>query len=231
MSNPIWGISVPLKQFVITAASRLNWLPHGVSFAADYRRKFPQKPIRLIFDVGANVGQSVVEFQRDFTSATIFSFEPDENSFEILRRINHRAYNLAISSSPGQLRFDNRSPLSEIRSIANDQGDESLPVVSVTTVDQFCSEQDINHIDLLKIDTEGHDLEVISGASKMLRDGSIDAVIAECSLKQQSKRLISYSQLQTAMRDYGYVCFGIYQQALGGNEINWGNCAFVRQSM
>ena len=29
-----------LKQFAITAASRLDWLPHGVSFAADYRRKF-----------------------------------------------------------------------------------------------------------------------------------------------------------------------------------------------
>ena len=65
----------------------------------------------------------------------------------------------------------------------------------------------------------------------MLRDGGINAVIAECSLKQQSKRLVSYSQLQTAMRDRGYVCFGIYQQALGGNEINWGNCAFVPQSM
>ena len=84
---------------------------------------------------------------------------------------------------------------------------------------------------MLKIDTEGHDLEVISGASRMLRDGGINAVIAECSLKQQSKRLVSYSQLQIAMRDYGYVCFGIYQQALGGNEINWGNCAFVPQSM
>jgi len=226
-----WGIAVPLKQFAITAASRLDWLPHGVSFAADYRRKFPRKPIRLIFDVGANVGQSVVEFQRDFPLATILSFEPDKNSFAILQRINDRAYNLAFSSSPGQLRFDNRSPDSKIRSIANDQGDESLPIVSVTTVDHFCSEQNISHIDLLKIDTEGHDLEVISGASRMLRDGGIDAVIAECSLKQQSKRLVSYTQLQIAMRDRGYVCFGIYQQALGGNEINWGNCAFVRQSV
>src|SRR6478752_2667096 len=220
-----------LKQFAIAAASRLNWLPHGVSFAADYRRKFPQKPIRLIFDVGANVGQSVIEFQRDFPSATILSFEPDKNSFDILRRVNGRAYNLALSSSRGQLRFENRSPVSEIRSIASDQDDESLPIVSVTAIDHFCSEQNINHIDLLKIDTEGHDLEVVSGASGMLRNGSIDAVIAECSLKQQSKRLISYSQLQTAMRGHGYVCFGIYQQALGGNEVNWGNCAFVRQSM
>ena len=220
-----------LKQFVKTVIGRLDRLPHGVSFAADYRRKFPQKPIRLIFDVGANVGQSVIEFQQDFPSATILSFEPDKNSFAILQRVNDRAYNLALSSSPGQLRFDNRSPDSKIHSIANDQGDESLPIVSVTTVDHFCSEQNINHIDLLKIDTEGHDLEVISGASRMLRDGGINAVIAECSLKQQSRRLVSYSQLQTAMRDRGYVCFGIYQQALGGNEINWGNCAFVPQSM
>src|SRR5262249_7049417 len=139
-----------LKQFAITAASRLDWLPHGVSFAADYRRKFPRKAIRLILDVGANVGQSVVEFQRDFPLATILSFEPDKSSFAILQRVNSRAYNLAVSSSLGQLRFDNRSSVSEIRAIANDQNDDSLPVVSVTTVDHFCSEQNINHIDLLK---------------------------------------------------------------------------------
>jgi len=222
---------VLLRQVAKALASRLDPLPHGVSFAADYRRKFPKKTIELIIDIGANVGQSVVEFQRDFPSAIILSFEPDKNSFDALQKINSRAYNLALSSSPGQLRFDNRSAVSEVRAIASDQNDESLPVVSVTTVDQFCSEQNIKHIDLLKIDTEGHDLEVISGASMMLREGRVDAVIAECSLKQQSKRLVSYSQLQTAMRDYGYVCFGIYQQALGGNEINWGNCAFVRQSM
>ncbi len=220
-----------LKQFARTIASRLDPLPHGASFAADYQRKFPQKPIKLILDVGANVGQSVIEFRQDFPSATILSFEPDKDSFAVLQKVNGRAYNLALSSAPGQLRFDNRSPDSTIRAIATDQSDESLPVVSVTTVDEFCAEQKINHIGLLKVDTEGHDLEVVSGASRMLRDGSVDAVIAECSLKQQSKRLISYSQLQTAMRERGYVCFGIYQQALGGNELNWGNCAFVRQSV
>ena len=83
--------------------------------------------------VGANVGQSVVEFQRDFPAAVILSFEPDKNSFDILQRINGRAYNLAVSSSSGQLRFDNRSPVSEVRAIASDQGDDSLPIVSVTT--------------------------------------------------------------------------------------------------
>jgi len=153
---------VLLKQLAKAVAARLDPPPHGLSFAADYRRKFPNKRIRLIFDVGANVGQSVVEFQRDFPSAVILSFEPDRNSFDILQRVNGRAYNLALSSSPGQLRFDNRSPVSEVRAIACDQGDESLPIVSVTTVDQFCSEQNIKHIDLLKIDTEGHDLEVLS---------------------------------------------------------------------
>src|SRR5262249_33156474 len=112
-----------LKQLAKAVAARLDPWPHGVSFAADYRRKFPNKRIRLIFDVGANVGQSVVEFKRDFPSAVILSFEPDKNSFDILQRINGRAYNVAVSSSPGQLRFDNRSPVSEVRAIASDQGD------------------------------------------------------------------------------------------------------------
>lgn len=40
--------------------------------------------------------------------------------------------------------------------------------VQLTTVDLYCKENAIKVIDLLKIDAEGHDLQVISGASGML---------------------------------------------------------------
>ena len=41
--------------------------------------------------------------------------------------------------------------------------------VNVVTIDNFCKKNNIKKIDLLKIDTEGHEAEVLEGASKMLK--------------------------------------------------------------
>jgi FkbM family methyltransferase len=212
-------------------------LPHGVNLASDLRRKLPALRVNVIFDVGANIGQSIREFVLDYAGARILSFEPDPNTFRTLKSSygNHRQvslHNMALSDRSGRLYFDDTSPVSEIHAIAKDQNNTALPLVDVTTIDQFCSDYGIERVSLLKIDTEGNDLNVIRGASGMLRRGLIDVIFAECSLMQTSRRLVSFSALQSAMREYGYVCFGIYDQSFGERagdmEINWGNCAFVK---
>ena len=219
--------------------ARGDQLPHGVDLAADLQRRFPDLRFDLIFDVGANVGQTAHEFGIHFPQAKILSFEPDPVSFSILQasangHANLSIYNLGFSVQPGRLRFDNTSPESVLHAIAKDQSNERLPLVNVTTIDLFCAAHCIERISLLKIDTEGHDLDVIRGASNMLTRGNIDVVFAECSLTQVSKRLVSFSEMQADMRERGYVCFGIYQQAFGSDthdpQINWANCAYVSKT-
>jgi hypothetical protein len=46
--------------------------------------------------------------------------------------------------------------------------------VAVTTIDAFCREHGIAHIDLLKLDVEGHELAALQGARGML--GRIEAI-------------------------------------------------------
>ena len=42
-------------------------------------------------------------------------------------------------------------------------------IVNVVTIDNFWKKNNIKNIDLLKIDTEGHEAEVLEGANKMLQ--------------------------------------------------------------
>lgn len=42
--------------------------------------------------------------------------------------------------------------------------------------DEFCQENGIDHIDFLKIDTEGHDLNVLRGFGGMLTSGAISVI-------------------------------------------------------
>jgi FkbM family methyltransferase len=242
-AKPLTGVccmlSDRMKRTTLSFAKDDQPLPHGVDLAADLKRQFPDLRLDLIFDVGANVGQTAQEFGIQFRQAKILSFEPDPDSFSILQasangNANLSIYNLGFSVRPGRVRFDNTSPESVLHAIAKNQGDDRLPFVNITTIDLFCAEHCIERISLLKIDTEGHDLDVIRGASDMLRRGNVDVVFAECSLTQVSERLVSFSEMQANMRERGYVCFGIYQQAFGSDthdpQINWANCAYVSKT-
>lgn len=42
------------------------------------------------------------------------------------------------------------------------------------SLDSFCTEKNINKIDFLKIDVEGHEFSVLKGASNLLQEGKIN---------------------------------------------------------
>lgn len=51
--------------------------------------------------------------------------------------------------------------------------------VSALTLDSFCVSAGVNRVDVLKIDTEGHDLEVLQGAHRLLCERRIRFVYFE----------------------------------------------------
>jgi FkbM family methyltransferase len=51
--------------------------------------------------------------------------------------------------------------------------------VKITTIDDYCEKNGIEHIHLLKIDIEGHELDALAGARKMFEKKSIDIITFE----------------------------------------------------
>jgi Methyltransferase FkbM domain len=72
--------------------------------------------------------------------------------------------------------FRQVQPLSDADGDSNDLRhsllpfDSSAPTIEVNcrSIDSFCEEHGITSIDLLKVDTEGHDMAVLRGSSRML---------------------------------------------------------------
>ena len=62
--------------------------------------------------------------------------------------------------------------------------------VNTSTLDDFCLKNKIENIDLLKIDTEGHEKEVLQGASSLLLNKKIKYILIEFHL---SKMYQNYS--------------------------------------
>jgi FkbM family methyltransferase len=52
-------------------------------------------------------------------------------------------------------------------------------IVPATTVDKFCDENNIDKVDVLKIDAEGHDFEVVDGAHRTLQSRGVSIVFFE----------------------------------------------------
>ncbi|TNE48736.1 MAG: FkbM family methyltransferase [Deltaproteobacteria bacterium] len=144
-----------------------------------------------VFDVGANIGEwsqaFLAQAPSPAPSVQVHAFEPFPATFQTLQdnlsrwNIGDRVspHNLALSSSTGTHTFyaigDNigvNSLHPHDPSLTKEESHETT--VQTETLDDFCQRNAIEHIHFLKIDTEGHDYEVMSGARGMLAKGAID---------------------------------------------------------
>jgi FkbM family methyltransferase len=143
----------------------------------------------VVLDVGANVG----DFSRRVTaaapSARVFAFEPHPAIFQQTRAAAEAAGFEAIHAGcgavPGQLMLydysDSRAGsqhaslypgvIEELHGAAAVAHD-----VQIVTIDDFLAERAIEHVLLLKIDTEGHEASVLRGARHAVGARQIDFV-------------------------------------------------------
>jgi FkbM family methyltransferase len=141
-----------------------------------------------VFDVGANIGEWTQSFleqlpEMRLRTTRIFLFEPVPSTYARLRanldgiapNTLARAFKLAVSDAAGSTEMAVFSEEGGTNSLEFD-AITSAEVVKVERVDltTFCETHDVQHIHLLKCDTEGHDSLVLKGALGLLRAGRID---------------------------------------------------------
>lgn len=142
----------------------------------------------IIFDVGANIGQSIDFYRSIYPSSLIHSFEPLTDVFRILtEKSSDRTfcYNLGLSDYTGVAVFYESifhegsslvAPVSNSRynmlkaAILGVRTSEMYQKteISVSTIDETILKLSINQIMVLKIDTEGSEFEVLRGAESSL---------------------------------------------------------------
>lgn len=84
--------------------------------------------------------------------------------------------------------------------------------IVIDTIDSFCRAKHISTIDILKIDTEGHELPVLAGAKQMLSSSKISIVKAEVAVDPDSSYHTQFSAFADTLQPPGYRLFGFYDQ-------------------
>jgi FkbM family methyltransferase len=225
--------SVLYKTLHFVLSSRLfpltRVVPHGLSCCYDIQRYAGTRDLKILFDVGANVGETAWEMALYFPHAKVFCFEPVSSSYETLRMryrkmTNVRCVRCALGSSrgTGEMHLYKHSEYNTFtESVAAPQ--KSIPcgtqLVEIDTVDNFSHDNQISEIDILKMDVQGWELEVLKGAEELILSNKVRHIFAEVGFRDEGHPDINpFAKIDRALAKYGYLFSGFYDLSRYGDR-------------
>jgi FkbM family methyltransferase len=188
---------------------------------------------KLIFDVGANVGQSAKAYRRLFPSAQIWSFEPFPDNYAALSRSlsdgQFHPIPTALSDQVGSATL-NVGGASITNSLLHRETETGKTIqIQTDTIDRFCSEHGIAAIDILKVDVEGAEDRVFEGAQGMFARGAIRSVFVEVYFDPVYEGMPLMWDLHGQLKEAGFGLRGLYNLSRGRNgHLRFANALYIR---
>jgi FkbM family methyltransferase len=164
---------------------------HSIDYMVEeifVKRVYPPLPlppgqVRVILDVGANIGCSCVWFRALYPGAAIFALEPDRQAFLYLQANTAslgdvRLFNCGLHDRDGAAKLYQGKGTSTTNSLSpNVHNTSAYAEVALRRASSFVAEQGLERISLLKVDTEGAEVPILRDLEAFLE--RVDAVMLE----------------------------------------------------
>jgi FkbM family methyltransferase len=194
----------------------------------------------VVFDVGANEGQTIRRYRSVFPEATIHAFEPGQVAYQRLTEqfasmpkviLNH----CALGSEPGSKLFHENEMTDMSSFLATGRegwGATRRDIeVNVETLDRYCRDHSLATIDILKSDTQGYDLEVLRGASTMLTEGRIRLVYLEITFLELYVGMPGPDEIYRLLSNAGYQLVSFYRFHYKNRRAGWSDALFAHKTV
>jgi FkbM family methyltransferase len=142
----------------------------------------------VVFDVGANTGQWTKMALEINPGLKIHCFEPSHYTFSQLAKVEFpdhvklNFFGLSNKNESAELFiFEDGAGINSLYPREGLQG-HAIPAtykketVELHTLNAYCHEKNVEQIDFLKLDVEGHELRVIEGADQMIKNLAIQLI-------------------------------------------------------
>ena len=214
----------------------IRFIPDLGFDAYDDMRKIIGNDRPVIFDVGANRGQTIERFRKTFERPVIHAFEPGRDTFAELERHTHGIPDLTLNRlglgqrAESRTFFDTDPPT--MSSLLEQSVDawgtikDTYPV-ELTTADDYCAARGIERIDILKSDTQGFDLDVLKGAQGMIDRRAIQLILMEITFSDMYKGSPRFDEIYSWLADRRFVLVSFYDFYYQHGRAGWTDALFV----
>lgn len=183
----------------------------------------------LIIDVGSNEGQSIYRFSKIFRKLKIHCFEPETESYDILKKnfskknifLNNlglgskkekKIINLFQKSSNSSFNKPIKDSFWETKKkklFKSDKLIKNRKIVFMTTLDEYIYKKNIQFVDLLKIDTQGYESYVLKGCKNSLKKNIIKFIEIEFIMGNQYTNRLNIIDLEKFLIKNNFRLYGL----------------------
>lgn len=190
----------------------------------------------VVFDVGANIGSMAFRFAQKVPRGHVYAFEPTDFAFNKLLKNLALNPHFAKRITPVQLFLSDQTKSDhQMQAYASWKVDgnasqthplhggavKSAPSVPAVTLDDYCLTNRIQRVDLIKIDTDGHEFGVLRGARRTVEKNR-PYIIFEIGLYVLKEQNIEFEQIYTYFSGYDYDLLSVK----GGQQITLQNFSY-----
>ncbi len=184
------------------------------------------KGAKVILDVGANAGIYSLAALAIEPEATVHAFEPTPEIAARLRAtvklngLEHLyVHEAAVFSKNGQATLKRCRGALETNEgmnfISEDVADPGAELVQTVSIDQFCEDHSIYHVDLLKLDIQGHEHSALEGAKRLIMAGGVGIIFTELNWSISGKAPCAAAESIDLLEQAGY------RFSEPGKRLNW----------
>jgi len=188
--------------------------PYGRDWMFDVKRILKNAPV--IVDAGANVGEVSLALNEWFPNADIYAFEPVSSTFNGLTqntafKKNIHPINMGLGEKNEKINIllnaeNTINSLKVTEAYDHITGSEAI---DITRLDHFLENENLNHVDILKIDVEGFEFEVLNGCGSLIKSG-INCIYLEVGYHREPTK-VHFSDVETYMEANEFELCGIYE--------------------
>jgi FkbM family methyltransferase len=200
--------------------------------------------INTVIDIGANIGQFAMKIHAILPNASIFSFEPLEESFKQLQTnlrsvSKFRAFHCALGDSNTTEAMHRNEfapsssllPMTEVHKKAFPfTVHETRETVEVRRLDDVAGDLCLQDNILVKIDVQGYEDKVILGGERLIARAKL--IVVEVSFQALYERQPLFDEIYRALRSKGFAYIGNLHQLsspLDGSMLQ-ADAIFLRES-
>ena len=210
-------------------------------FLKKYQSRFLE--FKTVFDIGAYHGGFIDEILQLNDNIHVHGFEPYSESYEFLKKKYHQNRHIkinhcAVSDYTGRSNFninalketnsllESISVSKEIDLLTQKEFGENVQVISLT---DYCYDNKVKMIDLVKIDAQGLSYNILKGMTGLLHNRSIRYLYVEAEFIEIYKNEKLFSEIEILMRTFGYHIVDFYNfNYLDNSQLAWCDVLFEK---